>query len=73
MVSQIWGNIVAPEYSAWKRKDVQTWLLFDSINWLKINGNGQIDGRGESWWKNAYSPYNRPSVRTIINLTYIFN
>lgn len=73
MVSQIWGNIVAPEYSAWKGKDVQTWLLFDSINWLKINGNGQIDGRGESWWKNAYSPYNRPSVRTIIYLMYIFN
>ncbi|XP_044486844.1 probable polygalacturonase At3g15720 isoform X1 [Mangifera indica] len=64
---QIWGNILAPEYSAWKGKDVQTWLLFDSINWLKIDGNGQIDGRGESWWKNAYSPYNRPSALTFNN------
>ena len=53
---QVWGNIVAPEgKSAWKASNTTHWLSFKQINGLFINGHGQgqIDGRGSSWWRNV--------------------
>ncbi|KAI4317375.1 hypothetical protein L6164_025247 [Bauhinia variegata] len=53
-VQQIQGNIIAPEsVDAWKWSDddKDAWIRFSGINGLVINGGGQIDGQGASWWK----------------------
>ncbi|PIA58617.1 hypothetical protein AQUCO_00500511v1, partial [Aquilegia coerulea] len=49
---QILGTILAPnEISAWKSDDKEHWMTFDSINSLTLNGSGQINGQGSSWWE----------------------
>ncbi|KAJ0007504.1 hypothetical protein Pint_30095 [Pistacia integerrima] len=59
---KILGNIMAPDMRAWKGNDRQNWLVFENISWLKIDGNGQIDGRGASWWQQESEPEKRPTA-----------
>ncbi|KAI3853698.1 hypothetical protein MKW98_025215 [Papaver atlanticum] len=40
---QIFGNVIAPEMSSWNHDDDRSWLVFDSIDGLTIQGSGQID------------------------------
>ncbi|KAM7270216.1 hypothetical protein ACFE04_029430 [Oxalis oulophora] len=48
---QIIGNIVAPTtvgaFDVFKREN---WIIFSNINGLRVQGSGQIDGQGSSWW-----------------------
>ncbi|KAJ0714265.1 putative endo-polygalacturonase [Helianthus annuus] len=48
------GSIVAPKtmygWKGWAKNGF--WLGFNSIQGLKINGPGQINGRGSMWWGN---------------------
>ncbi|XP_031261744.1 probable polygalacturonase At3g15720 [Pistacia vera] len=66
---KILGNIMAPDMTAWKGDDRQNWLVFENINWLKIDGNGQIDGRGASWWQQESEPEKRPAALTFNKCT----
>lgn len=51
---QLLGSITAPsDPSAWAGFDPKTWLVFQSLNGLTIDGNGQIDGQGSAWWKQC--------------------
>ncbi|KAK4416681.1 putative polygalacturonase [Sesamum alatum] len=64
---EILGNIVAPPKAAWTTKSADDWLSFHRVDGLTVAGNGQgmIDGRGESWWKHAlrFSHCNELQVR----------
>ncbi|OVA09883.1 Glycoside hydrolase [Macleaya cordata] len=54
---QVLGNIIAPhEVSAWNGSNINYWILFAHVDGLKINGSGQIDGKGSTWWKQDKCP-----------------
>ncbi|KAI5660498.1 hypothetical protein M9H77_29291 [Catharanthus roseus] len=54
---QIFGNIVAPDrQSAWKGYHINSWIVFENINQLTVNGSGQIDGQGSAWWMHPCLP-----------------
>ncbi|KAJ0007510.1 hypothetical protein Pint_30098 [Pistacia integerrima] len=57
------------KFQAWKGDDRQNWLVFENISWLKIDGNGQIDGRGASWWQQESEPEKRPAALTFNKCT----
>ncbi|KAF5196806.1 Polygalacturonase adpg1 [Thalictrum thalictroides] len=45
------GNLVAPDMLSWpKTANVNKWLKFAEVSGLIVDGSGQIDGRGETWW-----------------------
>nr|KAJ0201323.1 hypothetical protein LSAT_V11C600307070 [Lactuca sativa] len=48
------GNITAPKtLDGWKGCiNNNFWIYFTSVQGLKIQGPGQIDGQGSIWWKN---------------------
>ncbi|KAL5698012.1 hypothetical protein ACHQM5_029101 [Ranunculus cassubicifolius] len=46
------GNMVASDMSAWN-KDKSIWIQFTDIHGLTIDGQGQVDGRGNAWWQCA--------------------
>ncbi|GFP88990.1 probable polygalacturonase at3g15720, partial [Phtheirospermum japonicum] len=52
---EILGRIVAPPRSAWRKKSTDEWLYFHRVDGLIVEGNGQgqIDGVGSTWWKQA--------------------
>ncbi|XWS72660.1 hypothetical protein CRYUN_Cryun02cG0059400 [Craigia yunnanensis] len=50
---QILGKIVAPSASAWSKGDSDCWLCFSNVNGLVVDGSGQIDGNGATWWNKA--------------------
>ncbi|KAL6216981.1 hypothetical protein ACLB2K_010199 [Fragaria x ananassa] len=51
---QVLGKLVAPETpEAWKECEIDVWLTFTDVHNLTVNGSGQIDGRGSSWWSKA--------------------
>jgi hypothetical protein len=37
---------------AWKQKNgkLDSWVVFQSITGMSLQGDGLIDGRGEKWW-----------------------
>ncbi|KAI3455332.1 hypothetical protein Pfo_011995 [Paulownia fortunei] len=49
---EILGSIVAQPKLEWKNKRAGEWLMFQGVDRLKVVGNGQglIDGQGDSWW-----------------------
>ncbi|XP_039688570.1 probable polygalacturonase At3g15720 [Medicago truncatula] len=58
---QLEGNIVAPSSSeAWKDEDYTKWIVFYYIHGIIIDGGGQIDGQGSTWWKTNCSVTNCP-------------
>ncbi|CAH2062651.1 unnamed protein product [Thlaspi arvense] len=51
---QILGSLVAPsQKSQWSNCQGNSWILFQGINSLNVNGNGLIDAKGESWWQGV--------------------
>ncbi|KAG6689013.1 hypothetical protein I3842_11G154900 [Carya illinoinensis] len=54
------GTIVAPSRDAWNGKN--EWIQFAEINGLMIDGGGQIDGQGSSWWQDCKSNCERPTA-----------
>ncbi|KAL1551402.1 endo-polygalacturonase [Salvia divinorum] len=55
IIFEILGKIVAPPGSAWQKKGADEWLYFHRVDGLTVVGErqGVIDGRGETWWKDA--------------------
>lgn len=54
LFGQVLGKLVAPETpEAWKECESDVWLSFTDVHNLTVNGSGQIDGRGSSWWSKA--------------------
>ncbi|KAL8522311.1 hypothetical protein ACS0TY_012449 [Phlomoides rotata] len=51
---EIRGTIVAQTKQAWNG-DKDSWLYFYNVDQLYVVGNGQglIDGQGDSWWEHA--------------------
>ncbi|XVE52194.1 hypothetical protein DITRI_Ditri02bG0103400 [Diplodiscus trichospermus] len=48
------GTIIAPNGpEQWKAADLSTWLAFQGVNGLTIDGLGIIDGRGKGWWDRS--------------------
>lgn len=49
---QILGTIIAQPKEAWESKNVEEWILFQRVEGLSLVGNGQgvINGRGDTWW-----------------------
>ncbi|ESQ48377.1 hypothetical protein EUTSA_v10021935mg, partial [Eutrema salsugineum] len=45
------GNVVAPS-SPWSNVS-DYWLSFYHVHGLKVEGNGQIDGKGAIWWNRC--------------------
>lgn len=58
---KILGNLVASSRGKWKG-DKDQWILFADIEGLVVEGNGEINGQGSSWWEHS----SRPTVRIII-------
>ncbi|WRX35239.1 Glycoside hydrolase [Theobroma cacao] len=52
---QVLGKIVAPEANAWSGCNYDCWLCFMGVHGLVIDGSGQIDGNGETWWNKPPS------------------
>ncbi|KAI3987409.1 hypothetical protein MKX01_042413 [Papaver californicum] len=53
---ELGGTIVAPENpAAWStsKGGPGTWLVFNSVTGLLVNGGGVIDGRGKGWWEKS--------------------
>uniref|UniRef100_A0A1S3YIN3 Probable polygalacturonase At3g15720 n=1 Tax=Nicotiana tabacum TaxID=4097 RepID=A0A1S3YIN3_TOBAC len=48
---QVLGNITAPQnITEWVGCENDSWLYFTGISGLIINGTGQINGQGATWW-----------------------
>ncbi|XP_026412953.1 probable polygalacturonase At3g15720 [Papaver somniferum] len=65
---QVDGDIVAPTREGWsggKSRPTDTWITFNNVNGLTINGSGRIDGRGSYWWD--LHDKNRPSALRLEN------
>ncbi|KAE8699380.1 putative polygalacturonase [Hibiscus syriacus] len=57
------GEIIAPnDISYWRSHYVPTWLTFEQVNGLVVNGNGLFDGQGAVWWKLVPDPCQRPTA-----------
>ncbi|CAH2053603.1 unnamed protein product [Thlaspi arvense] len=56
---QILGNLVASSRGRWKG-DKDQWILFTDIEGLVVEGNGEINGQGSSWWEHKGS--SRPTA-----------
>ncbi|KAL9172404.1 hypothetical protein ABFS82_03G044800 [Erythranthe guttata] len=57
VVVQIDGKIVAPNKSQWSSNGFQ-WILFSQMGkGIIIQGNGMIDGSGDSWWSSGDTPH----------------
>ena len=53
------GNLVASSRGKWKG-DKDQWILFSDIEGLVVEGNGELNGQGSSWWEHKGS--SRPTV-----------
>ncbi|KAI3969134.1 hypothetical protein MKW92_024235 [Papaver armeniacum] len=65
---QVDGDIVAPTRDGWNGglpRPTDTWITFNNVNGLTINGSGRIDGRGSDWWD--LPDKERPSALTLSN------
>ncbi|XP_048497382.1 probable polygalacturonase At3g15720 [Beta vulgaris subsp. vulgaris] len=51
---EVQGNIVAPDsIDEWGECQSNTWLQFEYVDNLIVDGQGVIDGRGSIWWNKA--------------------
>lgn len=58
---QIEGTVVAPNNpNKWSGIDASLWLQFDSISGLDVRGGGEINGQGQSWWKQSCRYNSKP-------------
>ncbi|MED6216972.1 hypothetical protein PIB30_013187 [Stylosanthes scabra] len=65
------GTVIAPKkHDGWKWQsdddDKNSWIKFSDINGPVINGGGQLDGQGASWWD--CKKCNRPTAMTALPL-----
>lgn len=60
------GNLVASSKGNWKG-DKDQWILFSDIEGLVVEGGGEINGQGSSWWEHKGS---RPTVRITLGLSF---
>ncbi|CAA0838726.1 Pectin lyase-like superfamily protein [Striga hermonthica] len=71
LVVQIEGTIVAPELKDWDPNSPRTWIVFNNLTNVFLQGNGVIDGNGHKWWeasckKNKANPcQDAPAALTI--------
>ncbi|KAF8100289.1 hypothetical protein N665_0227s0022 [Sinapis alba] len=56
---KILGNLVASSRGNWEG-DKDQWILFSDIEGLVVEGNGEINGQGSSWWEHKGS--SRPTA-----------
>ncbi|XVF24804.1 hypothetical protein REPUB_Repub13aG0159300 [Reevesia pubescens] len=57
------GQIVAPsKLSEWGGHEVSTWLSFQNVNRLIVDGNGVIDSQGAIWWQYVQDADRRPTA-----------
>ncbi|KAF8400648.1 hypothetical protein HHK36_013947 [Tetracentron sinense] len=63
---QVLGNIVAPDMAAWTNFDKSAWLVFSKVNGLIMDGPGQIDGQGSTWWVHQACEFNELNVSNYI-------
>ncbi|KAH7834221.1 hypothetical protein Vadar_013883 [Vaccinium darrowii] len=71
--SQVFGKIMAPSKKNF-HSGTKEWLTFDSVNGLIVNGNGDIDGYGSSWWgscDNGNECSGRPTALKFNNCNYL--
>ncbi|CAA7024024.1 unnamed protein product [Microthlaspi erraticum] len=54
IVVQILGNLFASSKGKWKG-DKDQWILFSDIEGLVVEGGGEINGQGSSWWEHKGS------------------
>ncbi|XP_019223377.1 PREDICTED: probable polygalacturonase At3g15720 [Nicotiana attenuata] len=55
---QVLGNITAPQnLTEWVGCENDSWLYFTGISGLIINGTGQINGQGATWWNISGSAH----------------
>ncbi|KAL0717262.1 hypothetical protein Bca4012_066584 [Brassica carinata] len=59
IVVRILGNLVASSRGNWEG-DKDQWILFSNIDGLVVEGNGEINGQGSSWWEHKGS--SRPTA-----------
>ncbi|GJM96997.1 hypothetical protein PR202_ga13887 [Eleusine coracana subsp. coracana] len=54
IVVAVQGTLMAsPNRADWSDKNRRHWIVFRGVNKLTVNGGGNIDGSGETWWKNS--------------------
>ncbi|XP_057488003.1 polygalacturonase [Actinidia eriantha] len=53
LTMQIYGTIEASDDRSDYRKDGRHWLVFDSVQNLRVEGGGTINGNGQIWWQNS--------------------
>ncbi|ONK81050.1 uncharacterized protein A4U43_C01F24690 [Asparagus officinalis] len=52
--TQIEGTVIAPnDPRKWRGIDPTLWLQFESVSKLNVSGSGEINGRGQNWWKQS--------------------
>lgn len=49
MEMQVLGNIIAPSKND-SGSGTRFWLVFSKVDGLIVNGDGDVDGNGPSWW-----------------------
>ncbi|GFY96227.1 polygalacturonase ADPG2-like protein [Actinidia rufa] len=53
LTMQIYGTIEASDDRSDYSKDGKHWLVFDSVQNLRVEGGGTINGNGKIWWQNS--------------------
>ncbi|CAB4307351.1 unnamed protein product [Prunus armeniaca] len=65
---QIMGKLVAPKMlDGWTECESNSdWLQFKDVGNLVVDGSGEIDGQGSSWW-TTHNQYDRLSRKLMMN------
>ncbi|PON74215.1 Glycoside hydrolase [Parasponia andersonii] len=53
LTMRISGIIKASPRRSDYEKDTRHWMVFDSVQNLRVEGGGTINGNGRKWWKNS--------------------
>lgn len=48
---QALGKIVGPKKVDTNCKAERTWITFDGVNGLTLDGSGELNGQGPVWWQ----------------------
>ncbi|KAJ3680960.1 hypothetical protein LUZ60_015449 [Juncus effusus] len=56
LIFQVDGDILAPENpDSWPKNYKDSWLEFNRVDGLTVQGGGLINGRGEQWWSHNHN------------------
>ncbi|KAJ4758164.1 Pectin lyase-like superfamily protein [Rhynchospora pubera] len=58
LIFQVDGNIIAQEDPKSWPSGIDSWLVFNRVDGLTVQGGGFLDGKGENWW--SCKSCNRP-------------